>query len=72
MLTITLSICPFRIFFSVNRPPDLYSQFVRFLLVGGFTALIDLLLLVLFVEAFSVYYLLTKMFVSDSKKWKGT
>jgi putative flippase GtrA len=43
--------------FSLNRPPDLYSQFARFLLVGGFTALIDFLLLVLLVEAFSVYYL---------------
>jgi putative flippase GtrA len=46
-----------RIIFSLNRPPDPYSQFARFLLVGGFTALIDFLLLVLFVEAFSVYYL---------------
>ena len=43
--------------FSLSRPTDLHSQFVRFLLVGGFTALIDFLLLVFLVEVFSVYYL---------------
>ncbi len=43
--------------FSLGRPPDLHSQFARFLLAGGFSALIDFLLLVLFVEVFLVYYL---------------
>jgi putative flippase GtrA len=43
--------------FSLHRPPDLHTQFARFLLGGGFSALIDFLLLVLLVEAFSVYYL---------------
>ena len=43
--------------FSLSRPLDLHSQFVRFLLAGGFSALVDFLLLVLLVEVFSVYYL---------------
>ncbi len=43
--------------FSLGRPVDLHSQFARFLLVGGSTALVDFVLLVLFVEVFSVYYL---------------
>ncbi len=43
--------------FSLGRPVDLHAQFARFLLVGGLTALVDFLLLVLLVEVFSVYYL---------------
>ena len=43
--------------FSLGRPTNLHSQFMRFLLAGGFTALIDFLVLVLLVEVFAVYYL---------------
>lgn len=43
--------------FSLSKPLDLHSQFVRFLLAGGLSALVDFLLLVLLVEVFSVYYL---------------
>jgi putative flippase GtrA len=43
--------------FSLSRPLDLHSQFVRFLLAGGFSALVDFLLLVLLVQVFSVHYL---------------
>ncbi len=43
--------------FLLSRPLDLHSQFVRFLLAGGLSALVDFLLLVLLVEVFSLYYL---------------
>jgi putative flippase GtrA len=44
--------------FSVNRPENLPSQFVRFTFTGASTAGLDFLLLVLLVEGFSLHYLL--------------
>jgi len=43
---------------SLKKPQDLYAQLVRFIITGGFTAGIDLLLLIFFVEIFSLHYLL--------------
>ena len=43
--------------FSLKKPQDLYSQFARFLITGGFTAAVDFSLLVLSVELFSLHFL---------------
>jgi putative flippase GtrA len=44
--------------FSVSRPGNVSSQFIRFTFTGAFTAGLDFLLLILLVEGFSVHYLL--------------
>jgi putative flippase GtrA len=48
----------FEAILSLKKPQDFYAQLVRFIITGGFTAGIDFLLLVLFVEAFLLHYLL--------------
>ncbi len=43
--------------FSISRPSNVSSQFIRFTFTGSFTASLDFLLLVLLVEGFSAHYL---------------
>lgn len=45
--------------FTLKKSDNFYYQFTRFIIVGGFTASIDFLLLVLLVELFYIHYLVS-------------